>query len=257
MPGSRFGSKTGKTNDQLNRKAQRCQTAESMSDPKRIRELIDAIEAERLRGLFIRRSLTGAILLSVLALFGNLYHQIHSFDTDRTLKEVERLVSLRVVPHYTRSFQKLGQQAVPAITDAFSQEAERLLPRVSDRLQTEAATLQVNISIYMGNALDREFLNAAKSKEDELKESFPSFVADAEAYEELMRRMQRAAQLWAQDELDTTFGEHVLILESINQTVQALQDQSAKEREKTGDRSMEDVLVILSEILNTRVAERD
>jgi hypothetical protein len=107
---------------------------------------------------------------------------------------------------------------------------------------------------YMKVSLDKQFVEAASSRQGELKERFPRFSENPDAYQELMERMQASSRVWAQGQLDTTFQKHVLLLQSINETVQELQVQAGAERAKSGDRSMEDVLFLMSEIFNTRVA---
>jgi len=221
----------------------------------RINQLLDEIEAERAKGRLYRRALTAGVLLMFLLFFGNLYFKVTGFDTDTFMVSLQMQAQKTVWPTYAREMKAIGDDAVPAISGALQKEAGELLPRLSTRLQAEAEVFQKNLGEYMKTALDREFLAAAEAGKNGMKEKFPRFAEDPEAYEALMVRLQAAARLWAQGELDTTFQQHVKLLQSINETVQKLQAQASEDREETGDRSMEDVLFLMSEIFNSRVAE--
>ncbi len=225
-----------------------------MADFDKVHQLLDQIGEERAKGRMYRRAFTAGFLLIFVIFFGNLYAKITGFDTDTFMVELQSQAATTVWPVYSVELKKVADEAMPALSDAMAAEAANLLPKVSDRLKTEGEVFQTNMAEYMKQSLDKEFVAAAEAKQDELKARFPRFSEEPEAYEELVERMQSSSRLWAQTQLDTTFEKHVLLLQSINETVQELSLQAAEERETSGDRSMEDVLYLMSDIFNTRVA---
>ncbi len=225
-----------------------------MADFDKVHQLLDQIDEERAKGRMHRRAFTAVFLLIFLIFFGNLYYKVTGFDVDAFMVSLQDHATATVWPVYSAELKGVADDAVPALSDAMANEAANLLPKVSEKLQAEADVFQTNMGEHMKASLDAAFVKAAEARKDDLKARFPRFSEDPDAYQELMERMQASARLWAQGQLDTTFQKHVALLESINQTVQQLQVQASAEREKTGDRSMEDVLFLMSEIFNTRVS---
>jgi hypothetical protein len=225
-----------------------------MADFDKVHQLLDQIGEERAKGRMARRAFTAGFLLIFVIFFGNLYSKITGFDVDSFMVELQNQAATTVWPVYSAQLKGVADDAVPAISDALAAEAAELLPKVSDKLTAEAEVFQNNMGEYMKVSLDKEFLAASEGKKDELSARFPRFAENPDAYEELMVRLQTSARIWAQTQLDTTFEQHVALLQSINDTVKVLQVQAAGERSKTGDRSMEDVLFLMSDIFNTRVA---
>ena len=219
-----------------------------------VQSSLDALRAERGKGRTIRMATTGAIVLFVLGFVGSLYSKVNNFDVDGTVVAMQAHGQRTVMPVYSQRLQAVGQDAVPALTEALRAEAEALLPRVSDQLTSEAGVFQTNMAKHMKASLDRDFRSAIDAREDDFKKRFPSFAANEDIYEELMRKLQVASQSWAQNKLDTTFAQHVALLQSINETVQKLQSMARAER-KQGEAApeMEDALVMMAEILNARV----
>ena len=225
-----------------------------MADYDKVHQLLDQIGEERAKSRMHRRAFTAGFLLIFVIFFGNLYAKITGFDTDVFMVELQSQAATTVWPVYSAQLKGVVDDAVPAISDAMKAEAAELLPKVSDKLKAEAEVFQLNMGEHMKASLDQQFLAAAEARQGDLKARFPRFSEDPDAYEELVVRMQTSSRLWAQEQLDTTFEKHVLLLQSINETVQTLQIQANDERVETGDRSMEDVLFLMSEIFNTRVA---
>jgi hypothetical protein len=225
-----------------------------MSDHEEILDLVDQLRKERERGNTIRLATTGGVLLSLLLFFGSLYSKASNFDADGTLLALRKHGQAKVVPLYTSSLQKIGAEAVPAITTALQNEAAELLPRVSDALAQEAVVFQTNMGKHIERSLEQEFRAAMKANEKALKEKYPEFAIDDETYEMLTAKVDARFRSWAQARLDTTFGRHVALLESINQTIQVLQKQEQAERGEGGEApGVDEALVILSEIMNARV----
>jgi hypothetical protein len=225
-----------------------------MADYDKVHQLLDQIGEERAKGRMHRRAFTAGFLLIFVIFFGNLYAKITGFDTDVFMVELQNQAATTVWPVYSTQLKGVADDAVPALSDAMAAEAANLLPKVSEKLKAEGDVFQTNMGEHMKASLDKQFVAAAESRKEDLKARFPRFSEDPDAYEELVVRMQTSSRLWAQEQLDTTFEKHIQLLQSINDTVQTLQLQANDERAKTGDRSMEDVLFLMSEIFNTRVA---
>ncbi len=225
-----------------------------MSDVQQINSLLDQLSEERRRGKTTRIGLTSAIVLIIGGFVGNLYYKVTHFDSDALLRHMETQASQTVWPVYNRELQALASDAVPAITEALENEAEALLPKVSERLGKEAVLFQENMSKTFKASLTRNFNNSIRGHEAEFKKRFPDFEDREEVYEELARRMEKGARDWAQRKLDTTFAEHLLILQSINETVMALMEEAASDLKDGKKANVDDVLSIMAEILNTRVA---
>ncbi len=225
-----------------------------MADYDKVHQLLDQIDEERAKGRMHRRAFTAVFLLIFLIFFGNLYFKVTDFDVDTFMVSLQDHATATVWPVYSAELKAVADEAVPALSAAMADEAANLLPKVSEKLKAEADVFQLNMGEHMKSSLDSAFVAAAESRQDDLKARFPRFSEDPDAYEELMVRMQASARLWAQNELDTTFLKHIALLESINETVQKLQVQASDDRDETGDRSMEDVLFMMSEIFNTRVS---
>lgn len=225
-----------------------------MAEFDKVHLLLDQIDEERARGRMQRRALTAAILAIFLIFIGNLYFKVTGFDTDTFMVRLQEHATASVWPVYSSQLKTLVDEAVPALSNAMEAEAGELLPKVSERLTAEASIFQNNMGEHIKTALDAKFTAAMAAHQDELKAKYPEFAGDDDAYTELMERMQASARIWAQGQLDTTFQRHVAILQSINDSVQRLQREAAADRAKTGDRSMEDVMFMMGEIFNARVA---
>jgi hypothetical protein len=225
-----------------------------MADVSEARDLLAAVQGERARGKKIRTTIVVALLCGFGLFFGKIYIDGKNFDADGFVASLEREASAKVFPAYQRTLTGVANDAVPAISDALAAEAGTLLPRVSEKLAAESGIFQTRMSEHMQTSLEGAIASAVAQHKDALKARYPEFSGDEDTHLELLGRLQTAAQHWAQDELDTTFGNHIHLLQSINETVMKLQNQAASERADGGERGVEDVLTIMAEIMNARVA---
>ena len=104
-------------------------------------------------------------------------------------------------------------------------------------------------------SLDAQFLSAANAHKDTLKEQLPQFSSDSEAYDALMSKLHAHARGWAQGHLDTTFAEHVNVLQSINDSFKKLQSAAEKNTAENGAPEVDDVMMLFMDIVNTRMNE--
>ena len=226
-----------------------------MASAQDVHATLEAIREERGKGRTIRLVTTGVLVLSVGLFIGSTYSKVTNFDVDATVVALQSHGQRTVAPVYEKHLKAVGEDAVAALSEAVQAEAEALLPRVSDRLTAEAETFQNNLGQHMKDSLERDLRAALEGRKAEFEKRFPDFTANDEVYESFLVKLQVASQQWAQDQLDTTFAEHVALLESINNTVSSLRD-TPKANQGVADGTaptMEDVLVLMAEILNTRV----
>jgi hypothetical protein len=125
------------------------------------------------------------------------------------------------------------------------------MPKVSDRLAAEGALFQEHVHARMTSSLDGAFAKAVTERGDALKARYPQFAADPARYDSLIEKLRARSQTWAQVQLDSTFAEHIAILQSINTSVQALAVEG--QGEKGDAKSMDDVMSLFLEIMNTRL----
>jgi hypothetical protein len=225
-----------------------------MATPTEIMDALQELREARAKGLRIRRGVMAVTLGAFVLFFGNLYIKIQTYDTDALVTHLQTRATRLVWPVYAKELQGVADDAVPAISDALTAEAEQLLPRISERLQAQADIFQLNMGKYMGDALDREFGKATKDKDKELRARFPAFAKDPAAYEALMDRLRTSSQSWAHHQLDTTFKQHIRILQSINRKVRMLQQEAKQLRKTEGDTTTEEVLTLLAEIVHVRTS---
>ena len=150
---------------------------------------------------------------------------------------------------------KVGNEAVPALTAAMTAEMDAFGPKLMDRLTAESLILQNNLNEHMKTSLNGALAEQFGVHKDELKGKLEPFAVDDSLYDDLLRRLQASSQDWAQEELDTTFAEHILILQSINETVIKLSDQAREQREEQGDVTVDDFMLLMTEILDSRINE--
>ena len=224
-----------------------------MSSAPQIRVLLEQLNAERQRGKSYRLTLTLTVVSLIGVFLGNLYLELQNFDSELLLIHLEQRASTTVMPRYERELRAVAEDAYPAIAEALTEEANKLLPKVSERLGQEGQIFQRNMSRAIEVSLTQHFDRAIAGHEQDFRARFPDFDDRPEVYEQLLRRLEVSARAWAQHRLDTTFEQHVLILQSINETVQRLMLESNDE--KAGASSMNDVLSLMAEILNTRMIE--
>ncbi len=224
-----------------------------MSDSARARQLLDEIAEERNRGNRIRR-IVGLVVLAFLLLFAfNIVSGVRNFDTTLLMTKIQESATTTVWPLVSRELDAVASDAVPAIQEAFAAEAAELLPTLEEKVVSESATFQSNVNGTLASALDRQFLTAANEHKDVLKEQLPQFSSDTEVYEELMTKLHAHARGWAQGQLETTFEDHVNVLQSINESFRKLRGQAEARTAEDGPVEVDDVMMLFMDIVNTRI----
>ncbi len=226
-----------------------------MSDSARARHLLDDIADERNRGDRIRR-IVGLVVLAFLLLFAfNIVSGVRNFDNVALMTNIQESASTTVWPLVSRELDAVASDAVPAIQDAFTEEAKDLLPTLNEKIVSESAVFQTNVNKKITESLDAQFLSAANAHKDTLKEQLPQFSADSELYDTLMTKLHAHARGWAQGHLDTTFSEHVNVLQSINDSFKQLQSATEQSTSEDGAPEVDDVMMLFMDIVNTRMNE--
>lgn len=225
-----------------------------MSDATRAKELLSQLEQERAKGLGIKRTITLVVLGMFVAAGGTAYYKVRTFDTELFATELQTQASTKMWPMVSRELDSIAAQAVPAISTALANEAGNLMPRISERLEAESVIFNQHLQDKMKASLDQHFTQAAEKHKDSLKARFPQFNADQATYDELVTRLNGAAQSWAHEELDTTFQAHIHVLQSINEQVQVLMAQSQEQRAEKGNVAADEVMILFLEIMNTRMS---
>ncbi len=221
----------------------------------RAKQLLEEIQEERAKGGKIRLATTLIVLL-MFGIFGlSTYNKIQGFDDEALLTHLQEQAAQTVWPEVSKELDAVARDAVPAIQAAMVAEAENLLPKLSEKLSSEALVFQENMNSRMKNSLDSALATALEERRDEFKGKVPSFAQDDELYGELTERLQVHCQEWAMDQLDTTFEQHVLVLQSINESVSKLMAQVAKQRAsgEAGDVDLDYTLELFVEVFNSRV----
>lgn len=226
-----------------------------MSDVEQVKRLLDEIAAERRKAGQIRLVSIGIVLLMFGGFASSVYSRIQSFDTDALLVGLQESASTTVWPMVSRELDQVGNDAVPALSDAMNAEMESFGPRLVERLNAESERLQTNLHRKMKTSLDGHISEQFSAHRAELEGKLEPFTSDDALMDDLIRRLQASAQDWAEDELDTTFGEHIDVLQSINESVAELGVQAREQREATGDATIDDFMLLMTEILNARVNE--
>ena len=221
----------------------------------RAKQILEEIKEERAKGGKIRLATTLIVLL-MFGVFGlSTYNKIQGFDDQALLVKLQEEAAQSVWPEVSKELDAVAQDAVPAIQEAFVEEAENLLPKLSEKLSTEAVVFQDNMNKRIKTSLDGELKSQMEAREDEFKGKVPSFAEDDDLYGELVERLEKRCQAWAMDQLDTTFAQHVAILQSINETVSDLMVQAGEDRVENGDVDLDYTLELFVEVFNTRVNE--
>jgi len=223
-----------------------------MSGTGRVVELLDQLNAETARAARTRR-VVGGLLVSVIAVFIlNVWWQVRTFDGDAMLASLEIHATTTVWPGLSDELEAVGQEAVPAISEAIASEANVLLIRATEQLTNESVIFQENVGQHMHRSLEPAFVDASSEEDEALDERLRTFSADPDVHAELLRRLQVSSRQWAERELDSTFAEHVELLNSINETVQVLVRQAGNTEALQGQ-APEDVLMLFMEIMNSRL----
>ncbi len=224
-----------------------------MSTTQRAQDLLAKIAAERAASAQFRTIGGVAVLVAFLGFAGIVYSKITQFDTTTLMAELQKNASRTVWPMVYKELDKVGQEALPAVSKAVSSEVANLGPTLTMRLDSESKIFQLNMARKMKTSLDANLTREFDDNKDKLKGHLKPFTSDDAAYDDLVRKLRKGGQDWAQAKLDTTFTEHVKLLQSINETVQDLGEQSRKG--EASAESMDDVMLVVAEILNARVNE--
>jgi hypothetical protein len=224
-----------------------------MSNTQRARTLLAQIGEERAAAATVRSRGGLAVLAMFLVFAGVIYNKITHFDTEVLVTELQVNATRTIWPLVYKELDQVGKEALPALSRAVAKEVANIGPALDTRLKSEAAIFETNMGKKMRTSLDAHLARAFDGKKAELKGNLSAFAADSEAYDDMIRKLRKAGQDWGQRRLDTTFAKHVLLLQSINNTVQRLSAQAKKDGEPT--ESMDEVLLLVAEILNSRVNE--
>lgn len=226
-----------------------------MSEADRARALLQEIAEARAHGARVRNAITGLIFAFFLIFAVSIYAKVKNFDSDQLLMTLEEQAAMTVWPRVSKELDGIAEDAVPAIQAAFTAEAENLLPALNEKLASESQVLQENMNKRMQDQLDAALASALKEREEELKGKLPEFGEDEELYADLVRRLETSSRQWAMTTLDTTFSEHIAILQSINESTQKLLAQAEEQREDGVEHTSDDVILLLVEMLDGRVNE--
>lgn len=224
-----------------------------MSESSRARQLLDELAEERRKGTNIRRGVAYAVLAMFALAAGNVYFKVKNFSIEEFMATLQTETSTRVWPLVQQEMDALARDAGPALSAALSEEAANFAPKFQARIDVEALAFAENLNARMKGSLDTAFIKAMDSNKDKLVAQFPQFKDDQTKYDELMARLNGAAQGWAMTQLDTTFKEHIAVLQSINEQVALLGKLSAEDRKANGDPQAEQVLGLFVEIMNSRL----
>lgn len=224
-----------------------------MSQPKKASDLLEQIAKERASAAGFRTKTGLAVLVMFMLFAGVVYNKITSFDTETLVIELQKNATRTIWPLVYKELDKVGQEALPALSKAVTDEVTNIGPVLSTRLDSEAQTFQSNMAKKMQTSLDGALASEFDAKKGQLHGNLSPFTADSAAYDDLVRKLRKGGQDWAQGKLDSTFSQHITILQSINESVQTLGEQ-AKKGEASAE-SMDDVMLLVAEILNARVNE--
>lgn len=219
----------------------------------RAKELFTQVGEERAKGVRQGRMLSGAAVVLFMLAIGNAWWKVTHFDTEALVVAVEREASTRVWPLVSRELDAIAADAVPALSNALAAEAANLLPQISAKLAGESVLFERHIQEKMTASLDAHFAKQVAARGDLLKARFPQFAKDPDRYDALIVRLQSASQAWAHAQLDTTFAQHIVVFQSINESVARLQTMAAANPDKSGERGMDEVLMLFLEIMNARL----
>ncbi len=226
-----------------------------MADSARARQILQQIAEERAKGVRQGRILS-LVLLSMFSVTAySVYWRVTHFDTAKLESSIERQASAQVWPMVAKSMDKIAADAVPALSAALTNEAADFMPKVEAQLGAESGTFQTHVHDKMKASLDEHFATAFKDQGPALKARFPQFAKNPEKYDALMAKLEARCQTWAQGQLDTTFAQHIAVLQSINASVQALATQAAANPTAKGSspKSMDDVMSLFLDIMNSRL----
>lgn len=199
-----------------------------------------------------------AVVTAIFAFFATMvYNRIQNFDSSTLLDSLQESSAHIVWPMVSEELDNMSQAAIPVISDAIVSELQNLGPKLSEAALQESQTFQNNMGEYIKTSLDRELGLAFKAQKDRINGSLEKVVEDPMLKDELAMALQTKTQQWAQNHLDTTFEEHLLLLQSINETLQALQQETRTKDGTAGSANVEDLVLVITELLNERIGDKE
>jgi len=220
------------------------------------KQLLAEIQEERGKGSKIRLATTLIVLL-MFAIFGlSTYNKVKSFDDEALLLHLQQQAARTVWPEVSKELDAVARDAVPAIQEAMLAEASALLPKLSEKLTSEALVFQENMNKRMKTSMDGALAQVLHEREADFKGKIPVFdEKEGELYTELTERLEAHCRDWAMDQLDTTFFQHVTLLQSINESVSALMARMDQDRTegRVRDVDLDYTLELFVEVFNARV----
>ena len=226
-----------------------------MSSEDELHTLLDAINEERQRGNRIRL-ISMTLIGFCFGFFAiSVYNSIKSFDSNVLFDSLQESSAKIVWPMVSDELDTISKVAVPAISDALVSELSNLGPKLSETTMRESQTFQENMGTHIASSLQRELDMAFAANKERLDGEAGKVVDDPMLKDEMLASLQLKTQQWAQNQLDTTFEEHLLLLQSINETIQSLQEETLDPDGTAGTASIDDLVLIVTELLNERIGD--
>ena len=220
----------------------------------RVAEILGQMRQERQRAMYARIAATVAVLLILIIFSAKTYNRIKNFDVDSFFVALQVEGAKKVWPIVAQELDRVADAAAPALTDAFARETMELGPRLQEVLAKESELLMTNMQARLAGSLDEALTKEDVVGKSGIAERFPTFHDNPEAMEALNEQLLRASRDWANTQLDTTFHDHFLILDSINQTFYALEGEARDQLDEgQTPANLEDVLTLFLEIIDTRL----
>ena len=228
-----------------------------MSTDKELLDLLDQISQERDRGSKIRLGMLAAILLMFFIFGAHIYRKINNFDTQQLMFTLQENAAQRVWPAVHYELNDISDEVIPVITDSMQTELQNLGPKFSKKFQEESLVLETNLGNHLQSSLQRELdMKFAKHK-DRLESKYKDTLNAENLSDDLIIRLQTKSQQWAHNKLDTIFQEHINTLQSLNESVLALQKEATRNKDGSLKKaSMDDLVLITSELLNSRIGDK-
>jgi len=218
-----------------------------------IREIMNDIRGERQQGLLLRRLTVGAVLLMFVFFASNIYGNVKAFDTEVLMSTLQKNAAQRLWPMVSTELDAVSVETIPIITDSLAMELRKIGPKLSKAVLAEQAVFQSNMGTYMGKSLTKQIDVHFDEYDGKLNVHYKTLMEDEQLFTDLGVRLQSRSQQWAQEQLDTIFNAHLRSLQSINETVAILGKQTRVPSGDAGTASIDDLVLIFSEILDSRL----
>ncbi len=223
-----------------------------MSDNEHIKQIYEAIKEEQKKGNLISRISVVTVVL-IFAIFGwGLYSNIQSFDTDGLMKNIETKAQKSIGPKVLDQINDITKNVRPEIEEAFSDGTENMAAKMQTTLKQEQETLDKNLKAYMKEKMTATIKKQLEVQKKEADPGGKKLSEDDDLAGDLAQKLEQHVIDLAQEELDSTFAEHLVILDKMNETVGKLGKQS-QVGHKGGKPSTEQLLLIIAEIANSQL----